>query len=167
MKRLALLALLPGCFLFKSTPNASCQEGRTVELSLPEDVKKFAGCSKATGLVIRTGATIDVTPLSDLEEVTGDIQIFDTGAPDIAGLKNLTVLGGSISISGNTQLEWIYGLDALVDLPGNVIITENAALTRISRSSFPRKVTLIFVPAGMLPLASIRPGTSLPVISSE
>ncbi len=67
-----------------------------------------------------------------LEEVTGNIQVFNTASPDIAGLKNLTVVGGSISISGNTNLEWIYGLDLIADLPGNIIITENPVLTRIS-----------------------------------
>ena len=41
------------------------------------------------------------------------------------------------------------------------------AATRISRSSFPRKVTFTFVPAGMESCASWRPGMSFPVISSE
>ncbi len=37
----------------------------------------------------------------------------------------------------------------------------SAAEMRMSRSSLPRNVTLIFVPAGMAPRASSRPGTSL------
>ena len=45
--------------------------------------------------------------------------------------------------------------------------TAFAAATRMSRSSLPRNVTLIFVPTGIVPFASSRPGTSLPVISSE
>ncbi len=45
--------------------------------------------------------------------------------------------------------------------------TAFAAATRMSRSSFPRNVTLIFVPGGIADAASSRAATSFPVISSE
>jgi hypothetical protein len=130
MKRLALLALLPGCFLFKSTPNASCQEGRTVELSLPEDVKKFAGCEKATGITIRTGATIDVTPLSDLEEVTGDISIGPTVGVESVAFNGLLRVGGTIRVANNGSLRGLY-LPRL-EHAGRIEVDNNAVLSTIS-----------------------------------
>jgi hypothetical protein len=98
-----------------------------------DDISVFEGVRVVDGdIQIQTQDITSLDFLVCLEEITGDIQIFDTAAADIGGLKNLTVLGGSISISGNPNLEWIYGLDGLVDLPGNVIITETPARTRIS-----------------------------------
>ena len=130
MTRLALLALLPGCFLFKSTPNPSCQEGRTVELSLPEDVKKFAGCEKATGIVIRTGATIDVTPLSELEEVTGDISIGPTVGVESIAFNGLLRVGGTIRVANNGSMRGLY-LPRL-EHAGRIEVDNNAVLSTIS-----------------------------------
>ena len=130
MKRLALLALLPGCFLFKSTPNPSCQEGRTVELSLPEDVKKFAGCEKATGIQIRTGATVDVAPLSDLEEITGDLSVGPTVGVESIAFNGLLRVGGTIRVANNGSLRGLY-LPRL-EHAGRIEVDNNAVLSTIS-----------------------------------
>lgn len=155
MHRLALLALLPGCFLFKSSPSASCQEGRTVELSLPEDVKKFAGCEKATGIQIRTGATIDVRPLSELEEITGDLSIGPTVGLDSVAFNGLLRVGGTIRVANNGSLRGLYfprlehvgrievdnnavlstiSLPRLAKVDGSMVITDNNALELITTS---------------------------------
>jgi hypothetical protein len=130
MFRLAWLALLPGCFLFRSSPNASCQEGRTVELSLPEDVKKFAGCEKASGIQIRTGATIDVAPLSDLEEISGDLSIGPTVGVDTVSFNGLTRVGGTIRVVSNGSLRGLFF--PRLEQVGRVEVDNNAVLTTIS-----------------------------------
>ncbi|HUS30589.1 MAG TPA: hypothetical protein VMZ53_18900 [Kofleriaceae bacterium] len=130
MRKLALLALLPGCFLFKGKPNPSCQEGRTVELSLPEDVKKFAGCEKATGIQIRTGATVDVRPLSDLEEITGDLSIGPTVGVDSVAFNGLLRVGGTIRVANNGSLRGLYF--PRLEHAGRIEVDNNAVLSTIS-----------------------------------
>lgn len=130
MRRLALLAVLPGCFLFRHSPNPSCQEGRTVELSLPEDVKKFAGCERASGILIRTGATIDVSPLADLQEVTGNITVGPTVGVDSIAFNGLVRVGGTIHVANNGSLRGLY-LPRL-EQAGRIEVDNNAVLTTIS-----------------------------------
>jgi hypothetical protein len=130
MYRLALLALLPGCFLFRSTPNPSCQQGRIVELSLPEDVKKFAGCEKVTGIQIRTGATIDVAPLSELEEITGDLSIGPTVGVESVAFNGLLRVGGTIRVANNGSLRGLYF--PRLEHVGRIEVDNNAVLTSIS-----------------------------------
>lgn len=130
MKRLALLGLLPGCFLFHHKPSAACQEGRTVELSLPEDVKKFAGCERATGIRIRTGAEIDVTPLAELEEITGDLSIGPTVGVDTVVFNGLRRVGGTIRVEDNGSLRGVF-LPRL-EQAGRIDISNNAVLSTIS-----------------------------------
>jgi hypothetical protein len=130
MRRLALLALLAGCHVFRHAPNPSCQEGSTVELSLPEDVKHFAGCERASGILIRTGATIDVTPLADLEEVTGNIWVGPTVGVDAITLNGLVRVGGTIHVANNGSLRGLY-LPRL-EQAGRIEVDNNAVLTTIS-----------------------------------
>ena len=127
---LALLAALPGCFLFRGNSNASCQEGHSVELSLPEDVTKFAGCSRASGITIRTGATIDVSPLNQLEEITGNLSIGPTVGVDTVAFNGLVHVGGTIRIANNGSLRGLY-LPRL-EYAGRIEIDNNAVLSTIS-----------------------------------
>jgi hypothetical protein len=62
------LALLPltGCFLFPHDPQR-CREDRVAAITSQDDVATFAGCRRVLGLAIRTGQTIDLAPLRDLE----------------------------------------------------------------------------------------------------
>ncbi|HSD90855.1 MAG TPA: hypothetical protein VLB44_25195 [Kofleriaceae bacterium] len=137
MKRLALVGLLPGCFLFHHKQSASCQEGRTVDLSLPEDVKKFAGCERAAGIRIRTGAEIDVTPLSDLEEITGDLSIGPTVGVDTVAFNGLIRVGGTIRVADNGSLRGLF-LPRLEKV-GRIEVDNNAVLSTIS---LPRLATV-------------------------
>ena len=137
MKRLALVALLPGCFLFHHKQSAACQEGHTVELSLPEDVKKFAGCERATGIRIRTGAEIDVTPLSELEEITGDLSIGPTVGIDTIAFNGLMRVGGTIRVEDNGSLRGLF-LPRLEKV-GRIEVDNNAVLSTIS---LPRLATV-------------------------
>lgn len=130
MRRLALLALLPGCFLGHGKQSASCPEGRTVELSLPEDVKRLAGCEKVGAIVIRTGATIDVAPLAELEEITGDLSIGPTVGVDTIAFNGLLRVGGTIRVANNGSLRGLY-LPRL-EHAGRVEVDNNAVLSTIS-----------------------------------
>ncbi len=129
MKKLALLALLPGCFVFGKKHNAACPSG-TVELSLPEDVTKLAGCEKVAGIMIRTGATIDVAPLSELEEISGDLTVGPTVGVDTIAFNGLLRVGGTIRVANNGSLRGLY-LPRL-EHAGRVEVDNNAVLSTIS-----------------------------------
>lgn len=72
MKAVAVLPLLVGCSLFHASEGDRCQEGRIVMLGSQDDVLQIAGCREVSGLVVRTGASIDLAPLRELEEIHGD-----------------------------------------------------------------------------------------------
>ena len=63
--------------------------GPHVELTLPEDVTAFAGCKRPLAFLICTGATVDVTPLSDLEATSGDLVIGPTVGVDSVAFNGL------------------------------------------------------------------------------
>lgn len=130
MTKLALLALLPGCFLGHGKQRAACPEGRTVELSLPEDVTRLAGCEKVGGIVIRTGATIDVAPLAELEEITGDLSVGPTVGVDTIAFNGLLRVGGTIRVANNGSLRGLY-LPRL-EHAGRIEVDNNAVLSTIS-----------------------------------
>lgn len=153
MRTLALVALLPGCFLGHGKQRASCPEGRTVELSLPEDVTRLVGCEKVAGIVIRTGATIDVTPLADLEEITGDLSVGPTVGVDTVAFNGLLRVGGTIRVANNGSLRGLYlprlehagrlevdnnavlstiSLPRLADVSNSLVITDNNALELVT-----------------------------------
>jgi hypothetical protein len=135
--RLVLLALLPGCFLFRSGESASCPKGRTVELSLPEDVTRFAGCESASGILIRTGATIDVTPLRELEEITGDLVVGPTVGVDTVAFNGLLRVGGTIRVANNGSLRGLFF--PRLEHVGRIEVDNNVVLASIS---LPRLTTV-------------------------
>jgi hypothetical protein len=126
-----------GCSAFHHGKSGSCQEGRLVELSLPEDVAAFAGCERATGIRIRTGATIDVSPLTDLEEITGDLTIGPTVGVDSVAFNGLVRVGGTIHVSSNGSLRGLF-LPRL-EQAGRIEVENNAVLSTIS---MPRLATV-------------------------
>jgi hypothetical protein len=129
MKRLVLLALLAGCF-HRGKPSSACPTDRTVELSLPEDVTRIAGCEKVGGIMIRTGATIDVTPLAELEEITGDLTVGPTVGVDTVALNGLLRVGGTVRVASNGSLRGLY-LPRL-EHAGRIEVDNNAVLSTIS-----------------------------------
>jgi hypothetical protein len=156
VKRLALLACLPGCFLFRSGDPASCPQGKVVELGLQEEVAHFAGCTKAAGLTIRTGATIDVTPLNQLEEITGDLSIGPTVGLDSVALNGLVRVSGTSRVVSNGSLRGLFlprlehagrvevennvvlstiSMPRLIDVQGSLVVTDNHALELLSATT--------------------------------
>jgi hypothetical protein len=153
---LAAIALVPGCFLFGSKPSPSCPEGKVVELGLQEDVTRVAGCPRAGGVTIRTGATIDVSPLHDLEEIDGDLAIGPTVGVDSVAFNGLLRVGGTIRIVSNGSLRGVFlprlehagrveidgnavlttiSMPRLQDLAGSLVITDNNGLELVSAST--------------------------------
>jgi hypothetical protein len=153
MKRLALLALLAGCFSSRGGESSSCPKDRSVELGLQDDVKKLAGCTQVSGLVIRTGATIDVSPLKELEEISGDLTIGPTVGLDEAAFNGLLRVGGAIRVASNGSLRGLYfprleyagrieieanvvlstlSMPRVAEVPGAVVIADNGSLEMIS-----------------------------------
>jgi hypothetical protein len=158
VKQLALLALLAGCPLFHTDQPASCPKGR-VDLGLQEDVLKFAGCTKAAGVMIRTGATIDVTPLHELEEIAGDLAIGPTVGVDSVAFNGLVRVGGTIRIVSNGSLRGLFlprlehvgrvevdgnvvlttiSMPRLIDVKGSLVVTDNHGLELLSASTLSR-----------------------------
>jgi len=137
--RLALaLALLPACFLIRREDDATrCPHDRTFDIGLQEDVVKLVGCKRAAALRIRTGATIDVTPLRELEEVTGDISIGPTVGVDEVAFNGLLRVGGTIHVANNGSLRGLF-LPRLLQA-GRIEVENNAVLTSIS---MPRLATV-------------------------
>jgi hypothetical protein len=125
--RLVLLAALPGCFLVRSSERPGCPTDRTVMLGLQEEVQAFAGCPHASGVTVRTGATLDLTPLRELERIDGDLAIGPTVGVDSVALNGLLEVGGAIRVTSNGSLRGLF-LPRLeragrIEIDGNVVLT--------------------------------------------
>lgn len=97
-----------------------------------EDMALLDGYAEIDGDVKIFDPAIDSLDfMACITSVTGNIQVFGTSAENIAGLGNLTTLGGSLSVSENPNLVEVYGFDGLAEVGGAVIITKNPALTGI------------------------------------
>jgi len=138
MKQLVLLALLPGCFSSRGGSTPSCPTDRTVDIGLQEDVKKLAGCPTLASVRIRTGATIDVSPLHELEEITGDLSIGPTVGLDEAAFNGLLRVGGTIRVANNGSMRGLFF--PRVESIGRFEIENNVVLTSIS---MPRLTTVV------------------------
>lgn len=131
MTRLAIALVMTGCFSSRGGDSqASCPVDSTVELGLQEDVVKLAGCPRVGGIVIRTGATINLAPLKELEEITADLSIGPTIGLDEAAFNGLLRVGGTIRVFSNGSLRGLYF--PRMQQIGRVEIENNAVLTTIS-----------------------------------
>ena len=128
--RLLLVSLaLPGCFLFRRD-DPRCPTDRTIEIASDEDARAFAGCKHANGVSIHSGAPIDLHPLHELEEITGDLAIGPTVGIEDATFDSLRVVGGAIRVDNNTSLHGLFL--PLVEHAARVEIDRNASLTAIA-----------------------------------
>lgn len=130
IRALTLAALLPGCFLVKKDDAVACPKDRVVRLGLQEEVGTVAGCSRLSGIEIRTGATVDVTPLRELEEISGDLSIGPTVGVDTIAFNGLLRVGGTIRVVSNSSLRGLF-LPRLESV-GRIEVEANVVLTTIS-----------------------------------
>jgi hypothetical protein len=125
------LALVPlsGCFLFPHDPQR-CREDRVAAIASQDDVTAFAGCRKALGLAIRTGQTIDLRPLRELEDITGDLEIGPTVGIETVSLPSLARVGGAVRVTGNGSLRALFL--PLLARAARVVVDENIVLGTVS-----------------------------------
>jgi len=131
-----LLLLLAGCPGTRTAGTPACPTDRTVVISSQEDVERFAACTTASSLTIRTGATVSLSPLKALETITGDLAIGPTVGMDEVSLSELREVGGAVRITSNGSLHGVF-LPRL-EQAGRLEIEANASLTTIA---LPRLVT--------------------------
>ncbi|MEO6772966.1 MAG: hypothetical protein ABI467_08070 [Kofleriaceae bacterium] len=128
--RFLVLLTLPGCFLFRNGDAERCQAGRIVVLDSQDAVMHFAGCRVAEGLVVRTGATIDLGPLRELEEIRGDLVVGPTVGIEEVGLNRLRTIGGAVRVANNPSLRGLF-LPRL-ETAGRIFVEDNGGLTTIA-----------------------------------
>lgn len=126
----AVLAVVPACMRARGGETPSCPQDRSAELGLQEDVRRYAGCTQLAGIVIRTGATIDLAPLADLEVVTGDVTIGPSVAIDEIAFNGLLQVGGTIRVANNGGLRGLFF--PRLERAGRIEIDNNVLLTSIS-----------------------------------
>ena len=107
-----------------------CPLDRIVQISSQEDIAQVAGCTALRGLLIRTGAPLDLAPLHTLETVSGDLQVGPTVALEELGFNRLREVGGSIQIESNQLLRGVF-LPRL-ESAGRISIAANSSLYTIA-----------------------------------
>jgi hypothetical protein len=94
-----------------------------------DDVFAAAGCLTIQSLTVRTGASLDLSALSKLHVILGDLRIGPT-----VGLVELRLpelhSAGSITIAGNHDVHGVF-LPKLVTA-GSVTVEGNVAMTTLS-----------------------------------
>ncbi len=121
MRQIKLFTLLFVSILFFglfSVCSAQVIEG-DVFLSTQAEVNSFVGTSIAGNLAIQGSDIVDLTPLSILASVGGDLSVQNNAAlQNLAGLSNLTSVGGNLSVYNNTSLNRFCGLYPLLSSGG-------------------------------------------------
>jgi hypothetical protein len=108
----------------------TCPIDRTVVLASQADLARFATCTTARAVTIRSGARLDTSALRALTTITGDLTIGPTvGVEDIT-LGELRVVEGAIHVVGNSLMQGLF-LPRL-ERAGRIEIDGNVAVTTIS-----------------------------------
>ena len=71
---------------------------------------------------------VELSRLSECEEITGGLQIDDDNLTSLAGLENLISVGGDLEIENNDALTSLTGLDNLTSVDEYLRITYNDLL---------------------------------------
>ncbi len=108
----------------------SCPIDRTVVLASQADVARFAICTTARAVTIRSGGKLDTSALRALATITGDLTIGPTVAVEDVTLGELRVVEGAIHVVGNGLLQGLF-LPRL-ERAGRIEIDGNVAVTTIS-----------------------------------
>lgn len=124
------IGVLAGCPGTRTVGTPSCPMDRTVVISSQEDVDRFAACTTASSLTIRTGASISLAPLRALETITGDLAVGPTVGLEELAFPELREVGGAVKVASNGSLRGMF-LPRL-ERAGRIEIEANASLTTIA-----------------------------------
>ena len=135
MEILLRYCLVLPCFLLVTACGSGEQAGEIVSDGLFCDQKNwvftsqseldsFSGypCSTVGSLKIKeavAGDIIDLSALSGVTKVLGDLQVFDnTALEHLIGLDNLYSVGGNVDFFRNEKLSSLHGLEKLTEVGG-------------------------------------------------
>lgn len=126
----ALLVLLAACPGTRTAGTPACPQDRTVVIGSQDDVKRHAACESLSSLTVRTGAPVDLTPMSTLVTISGDLDVGPTVGVEELKLSELREVGGTVRIASNTSLHGLF-LPRL-EKAGRIEVEANASLTTIA-----------------------------------
>jgi len=127
---LVLVLVLAACPGPRAPSTSKCPTDRTWMIAGQDDVEALAGCTTASAVTIRSGATITLGPLRSLETITGDLLVGPTVGMEELTLLELREVGGSVSVVANGSLRGMF-LPRL-ERAGRISVEGNASLTTIS-----------------------------------
>lgn len=133
MKRFLFLPLMIGtCLLTAHRLSAQCPSGSYV-LNSQQDLDAFA-CSVVDGnltININTVQNVDLSPLSVLTSITGDLILQQFPTSDLTAFNSLTSIGGDLRIEG-IETTNIDGFASLVSVGGDVDLYANFGANSIN-----------------------------------
>ena len=119
----------------ENTPmNEDCPLG-DVNLFSQEEVDQFLidypNCTEISGNLYISfyAVSTDLSPLSNIQTVGGDLIIRYSGFTSIEGLEGLTSIAGNLDIRYNTELTSIKGLEGLTFIGEEIYIQSNRYLS--------------------------------------
>ncbi|HEY0250371.1 MAG TPA: hypothetical protein VGC41_02550, partial [Kofleriaceae bacterium] len=122
--------LLSGCFILRNGDGDRCRPVQLLVLDTQEAVAHLAGCKVTGTIVIRAGASLDLTPLHEIEEIDGDLVVGPTVGQEEVSLNRVTKITGAVRVSRNPSMRGFF-LPRLVET-NRVFIEENGALATIA-----------------------------------
>jgi hypothetical protein len=108
----------------------SCPTDRGVVLTSQADVERFATCTTAPGVTIRSGGKLNTSALRALATISGDLVIGPTVGVEEVTLGELRVVEGAVHVVGNGLMQGLF-LPHL-ERAGQIEIDGNVAVTTIS-----------------------------------
>jgi hypothetical protein len=103
------------------------------------DLERFRGCRTVEGNLTIENNVSQLSALTSLERIQGDLSIIETNNLDhLTGLDRLQYVSGNLTLFVDRALARIDGFSALEEVGGSVSITVNSALRTID--GFPRLV---------------------------
>jgi hypothetical protein len=118
---------------------AQCPPG-SFALTTQEQINLFAiaypDCTEVAGALLIGGDNptdiSDLTPLSNLSVINGQLQVSNTSLTSLAGLGNVTTVAGNIVIRQNASLTSTGGLNSLTNIGGSMEISQNPVLVNLN-----------------------------------
>ena len=105
----------------------------SVTLNTQVEVNSFTGTSITNNLCIDGNNIVDLSPLSTITSVGGDLYIYNNDAlTSLAGLDNITSVGGGLYIYNNNVLTSLAGLENITSVGSDLYVYDNDVLTSLT-----------------------------------